>query len=345
MKKHLEISAWQFNPKWTTSYGLDMKDRVRELDDLLSNGYLNSVILEVEHFATEELWQVLEKHKVKVWFCVWKVFDSTKETLEQFVEPFDRQVDFIRDNPNRWEMFNGFCYDETFIRGETEEDFISLTKHFYEKYNKRNFPVMAVLEFCELWRAPHTPPQVTSKAFEYVTDVAFDVYAIDVRDGATNTNERGGGLPEAQYYFPQITDGKSFFKILTEAMLERANRPMNVWFYPSAHAYNAFCSLEGTTRENEDYCLGHLNFFNEYLKEFEHAGGLVLYTYFHVDSYPDDLYCMHSFLEVKDENGNQKIRPKDNVCWKKYSDRLRELTAEYRETEANLILEPQKENK
>ncbi len=66
MKKHLDISAWQFNPKCTTSYGLDMKDRVRELDDLLSNGYLNSVILEVEHFATEELWQVLEKHKVKV---------------------------------------------------------------------------------------------------------------------------------------------------------------------------------------------------------------------------------------------------------------------------------------
>jgi len=340
MKNTLEIGVWQLDLQETINYGTAWEDRLREFEDVLKSGYFNTVLLGVGHLADEGVWQILEKYNVKAWVVVWDLFKSSEQTLEEFVSPVDKGVDEIRKNPKRWEMFNGFAYDENFIRGQSSEEFRAVTKHFYEKYHKRNFPVLSVPGFCDLWRIPTLPPKATTDAFKYVTDVAFDVYAIDVRDGASNVKDGKYGLPEAQAIFPQITDGKSFFKVLTEEMLKLVGHPVNVWFYPSAHAYDAFCSLEGTTRENEDYCLAHLEFFNEYLSEFKHPGGLILYTYAQAPVYPEDYYGLQTLLSIKDENGNQKIRPQDNAVWEKYSARLKEVCAEYRQTETDLILDP-----
>ena len=341
MKNTLEIGVWQLDLQETINYGTAWEDRLREFEDVLKSGYFNTVLLGVGHFANDDVWQILEKYNVRAWVVVWDIFKSSEQTLEEFVSPVDKGVDEIRKNPKRWEMFNGFAYDENFSRGESSEDFNAVCKHFYEKYGKRNFPVLACQEFTDLWTVPGFPPQATTEAFKYVTDVAFDVYAIDVRDGATNTDKNGGGIPEIQKFFPEVTDGKSFFKAMTEAMLEKVDHPVNVWFYPSAHAFNAFCSLEGTTRENEDYCLAHLEFFNEYLREFKHPGGLILYTYAQAPCYPADYYGLQTVLSIKDENGNQKIRPQDNAVWEKYSARLKEICAEYRQTETDLLLKPQ----
>lgn len=340
----LEIGAYHFNPLYTNNYAdeehfleygdnlnpIPMETKLEELEDVLKAGYFNTIILEKEHFDNEALWQILEKYEIKVWFCIWSLFNSSKKTLEEYMKSYDTLLAKIQANPKRWKMFNGFTYDESVHRGQSVEDFNAVCKYFYQKYGKRNFPVFAPNEISKLWDDPSLG-EMNTFGFQYVTDAAFDVYTVDVRPNEYNG---GSNVTYAQAYYPDIVDGKSFFTVITNEMLKMADHPVNVWFYPNAQIRTAPAGLA-----DEAYCVAQLDFFVELLtEEYEHPGGIILYTY---AQWNKDQKGLQSMLVLEDDKGNSKIRPNDKK-WKSYSNMLKRITGEFRNTPVKPILDPTK---
>ena len=112
-------------------------------------------------------------------------------------------------------------------------------------------------------------------------------------------------------------------------MLELLDHDVNVWFYPCAYTPN----LWGGGRADEDYCLAHLNFFDELLSEQKYQGGLMLYTYTQFSN-PNEI-GLQSHLVVQNLEGDVLLRPNE-MKWYRYSARLGEITTKYKETKARL---------
>ena len=347
-KGTLEISAYHFNPNCTNNYAspeqfvkfgdnlnpVPKEVKLEEFEDVLKAGYFNTVILENEHINWEEIWEMVEKYDLTVWYDIFELFDSKKGSVEDFFKPYLDELQIARSNPKYWERFNGFVFDENCHRGQTPEDFNATCKYLYEQTGKRNFPVFAPNEITTMWHGPGQD-YMTPAAFEYVTDVAFDVYAVDVRDGATN----GFILRDAHNAYPEITDGKSFFKVLMDGILEMAGHPVNVWFYPCSQERSIPGGVNGATRNDEDFVMSQLNFFDELMRTYDYYGGIILYSY---AQWGANEHGLQSLIDVQDENGNQKIRPEDNQVWPNYSKQIREFTEKYRNSEVTLISEPVK---
>ena len=346
-KAPLEIGCYHFNPCCTNNYAapehfVEMGDnnnpipkevKLREFEDVLKAGYFNTVILEYQHIGWEEIWQLAEKYNVTVWYDIFELYNSEKGTIEEFLEPYLKKLEVARNNPKYWDRFNGFVFDENTHRGQTPEDFNATCKYLYEKYKKRNFPVFAPNEISELWQAPGLG-RMTPEAFKYVTDVAFDVYAVDVRPEANN----GYIVRDSQVYYPDVVDGKSFYKVLTDGIVKMAGHPVNVWFYPCAQTKVNTPSKLNTTKEmQEDFVIKQLEFFDEALKSYEYYGGVILYTY---TQYYKGEYGLQSHIDIKDENGKQKFRPEDDQIWYEYSKLILDLTEKYRNSEVTLITDP-----
>ena len=110
---------------------------------------------------------------------------------------------------------------------------------------------------------------------------------------------------------------------MSNEMLKLVNHPVTTWYYPSAQYL-------GHTDE-EGYCLAQLKFFDELLKEQDHPGGLILYTY---PQPSEERYGMQSYLDMG-PHAEKTIRRYENQVWYKYSAYLKDLTMRYRNTKNN----------
>ena len=327
----MEIGCFQFAPQYTRDYrdkyeAVNLGDanidaNLEQFEDTIAEGYFNTVMLTTTDFAHEGVWQVLEKYKMKVWFLTAGCYDSSSgKTVDKFFEDtWLKTINFIKDNPKRWEMFNGFAYDELIHRGVSTEDFIATTEYVYKKLGKRNFPVMAPQEFTNLWPvADHG--KMTNAACKYVTDIAFDMYSGDVR------TDKGNNVANyAKDVYPEynIKNDKDVYKMMTSEMLKMVGRPVTTWFYPSSHMMGDY--------HTEEYCLAQLKFFEGLLKEQEHPGGIILFTY----AQPNEtLYSLQSFLDLG-ENAKKSFRRYEKLTWYQYSAYLKQLTMRYRLTQNN----------
>ncbi len=344
----LQIGAFHFNPKWTVNYadaGVEDEDipediRIRELSDVLSAGYFNTFQVELDYAANKKMWQVCVQNDVSVWILLYDYYDSSKTTLKKYMAKVDEAVSVIKSNPEWWDNFCGFVFEESIWRGQTNEDFVAESEALYKKYGKRNHVVLATGEFTEvegneiqLGVSADKMKKILPSSFKYCTDVAFDSYGVDVRDGASN----GGSQRYRQWSAAaggNIYDGKSYYIEHTKLLVRLAGHDVNVWFYPCAYSTSGLWGgLNGLYRADEAYCLAHLNFFDSLLKEQEYRGGIILYTYTQFSDVNET--GLQSRLVVKNSSGKQLIRPNESK-WTKYSARLKELTTEYKKTEAKL---------
>ena len=329
----VEISCFQFSPYYCINYAdeyteindgnddIPIEKKLEEFEDVLKEGYFNSVFLNYHDVKNEKLWQILEKYEVKVWIALSSYYkESRGQTIEEFMTPYLKPFDFVKDNPKRWGLFNGVAYDEMIHRGYAPEDFSLMAEYLYKKLGKRCFPVMAPQEFTKLWWDGQKQQQ-TTEGCKYFTDIAFDMYDGDVRDSASPNFV----VAEAQARYPEynIQNAEDVYRMMTSEMLKLVDHPVNVWFYPSSHKKSAM--------HTEDYCLAQLRFFEELLEEQEHPGGMVLYTY---AQFNDTQYGLASFLNLG-KNANKTIRRFEDQIWYYYSSYLKILTNKYRNTSIN----------
>ena len=333
----ISIGVYHFNTSWTKNYGDSMDDRFREFEDVLKAGYFNTVIVSSAHMLDERLWEICEKYKVSVWMSLYSYFNSKKTTIDSYIEKsIDKYVSAIKDSPEKWELFCGFHHEENIWRGQSNADYLEVTRALYQKYGKRNFSVFATGEFTnyegnqnQIQMDAADMQKINPAALKFTTDLSFDSYAVDVRTGAPN----GGKYIDWQNIDPDIVDGESYYRGVTKAMLKLVEHDVNVWFFPCSYTTYLWGGVNGLKFADEAYCIAHLNFFDILLKEQKFQGGLFLYTYTQFSKESEK--GLQSHIVVEDESGKQLIQPEYTEKWEYYSSRLRELTAEYKKTKAN----------
>ena len=177
------------------SYGNTREDKLREMEDVIAAGYVNSLSSR-ENLRKDDFWELIIKYDLTVWYSEYATYNSAKKTIDQhFKTLYDIVDNYIKPYPERWERFSGFWFDEHIWRGETNEDFRTVTKTLYQKYGKRTYAVVATGEISGIegnedliGTSADEMNKMLPEAFEFVTDAAFDSYGIDVREGAPNNN-------------------------------------------------------------------------------------------------------------------------------------------------------------
>ncbi len=329
-KNSIQIGMHGFGPGSNCyNLGKTTDDAYREFEEVIQEGYVTTVCTR-EAMLQKRFWDIVVKYDLTVWFSAWAIYDSSKRTLDKYCSisgnPVYKVVEFIKDKPEWWDRFNGFWYDEKIWRGETNDDFLAETKFFYQKYGKRNFAVLATGEFTGvegnedlIGTSAENMKKILPYAMEYLTDIAFDSYGVDVRDGVDLSHR----LKDWQERIsPNIVDGKTYYIEMTNLLLRLVNHDVNVWFYP--------CAYQPYSYAEEDYCLSHLKFFVDLLEKQKHQGGIFLYVYHSQTGSLEDR------LIVKDDDNRQLLLPNEDK-WVYYSQGLKKIAQKFRETDGNLV--------
>jgi len=336
---NLGIGVYHFQPYWTQSYGTSDAERFKEFEDVLKEGYFNTVIVSPHYAANAGFWEICIENNISVWMSLFNFYNSAETTLDAYIQNVEETVSKIRANSEWWSYFNGFQYDENIWRGQSNADFLAMTEALYKKYSKRNFVVLATGEFTayegnqnQINMDAANMKKVNPKALKYITDIGFDSYSVDVRDGAPN----GNNYAQWQKVSPNIVDGKTYYSEYTKVLLSLVDHDVNVWFYPCAYTTYLWGGLNGLMRADEGYCLAHLNYFYDLLKEQKYQGGIFLYTY--KNNAANELELgLQSKLVVTDDSGEQILTPEQSEKWEYYSKRLKDITDEFKSSKANRI--------
>ncbi len=331
----VEFGVYHFQPHWTTHYGTASFQRLEEFEDVIKQGYFNSFIISPQTVGNYEMWEIVKKYDLRVWLSLYSYYDSRKQTLDSYMNTVEGYYQQIAVDKERLKYFQGFIFDEPIYRGGSNADFLAATEALYKKYGKRINVVEGVDAFIN-WRSEKDNPDINaydvkrghSDAFKYVTDIGFDHYWYDIREGAQN----GGEIENYAKNNKNITDAKSFYKENIRITLEATGGNKNVWVWSCAYATDIRGGLNGIMRADEDYCLELLDFYDEVLRSQKHQGGLYGYTYINSTTDAEEV-GLSSKLVVK-VNGEQKLLPEHKDKWVRYSNRLKELCKQYRNTEA-----------
>ena len=319
------IGVYHFNEKWTTNLGKGEDIGFFEFESVLKEGYFNTVIVEKDTLKKEKFWDICRRYNVTVWMDMWTYFDSSRWTIEEYFSTFDEIIQNLRYEPDKWERFLGFHFEEYVWRGQTNEDYLAQSRELYTRYGKRNYAVFATGEFTGVEGNEHLhgtaadeSKKMLTSSLKYTTDVGFDSYGVDVRDGA----------PEVYHKeIPAIVDGKSYYKELADLLLRITGHPANLWFYPTAYTCRVNSGLDGTGIATESYCTAHLSYMYELLEQYEYKGGLMLYTYTQFDNKEE--VGLKSHLVLRNASGEHMIDPDINK-WTYYSKLIKRITEDYK---------------
>ena len=205
-------------------------------------------------------------------------------------------------------------------------------------YGKRNFCVFATGEFTgvegnelELGTGAESMQKVLPYAMEYLTDVGFDNYSVDVREGAPN----GGFIERNKVEFPHIKDGRDYYEAVGDLLLRLTGHPANIWFFPTSYDNYLWGGLNGIKFADEDYCIAHLEFFHDLLDKYEHKGGLFCYTYAKFGGTPG--FQDHLALEAPPGSDEFYLVAPEGKKWRRYTKLMQQYTAEFKTRKGNLV--------
>jgi hypothetical protein len=351
-RNHANISIYHFSPQWTTNYGQAEDDRYRELEDVFKAGYFNNMIVPLTYAKSEKLWDLCKKYDITVWISMYTFFETKKaikdsggnitgykyNDINTYLKDYDSAVKYIMQDEKKWELFLGFHHEECVWRGQTNADFLTQHKELYTRYGKRNFDVFATGEYTQvegneqqIGQSADSMKKVLSTSLKYSTDVGFDSYSVDVREGATN----GGKIPDWQQKIsPNIVDGKTYYEENAKILLSLTGHKANLWLFPTSYTTSLWGGLNGLGRANEDFCSAMLEYMEGMIERAEYPGGLCLYTYTQFSNEKELGFQSH--IDLADENGKQKIRP-ETAKWYSYSKLIRDITARFRQTSRKVL--------
>ncbi len=348
------ITAYHFNPAFAHNYVTEeatdwqLKNspkfdalRYEEMEDILKEGYFNTLIMNVKNFGDVKLWELCEKYEVTVWFHNNKHFHSDETTIEKYIEEIDSYLETVKSNKKWWSLFAGFTFEEPFWMGkQSNNEFLAETQALYKKYAKRLMPMFAIYEFTSYQNNDTNIDmddkeilKINPKSTKYLTDIGFDSYDVDVRDGAPNANR----YDYWQSILPikaDIYDGNSYYTETLNGLLSLVDHDVNIWFHPSASTRNIWGGINGLKVADEDYCIAHLEYFKEKLYAQKYKGGLILYNY---KQFKDGVQTLERLLVLNDQNGNPKMFPEIEK-WQRYSQLLKEITQEFKGTKNNALI-------
>ncbi len=327
-KGTLELGAYQFRLNKCVANGTDEESRLEEYTSVVKEGYFNTFFINLDTDILTHL-EIIGEAGGSIWISM-TPFHSTSQSLDSYIENIEYYINLIKDM-GYGDLVNGFCWDEPVWHGQTNADFLAMTKALYQKFGLRNFPVFATGEFSdlegnEIGVEADKMNKVMTSSLIYVTDVAFDAYGVDVRDGVVPTQATLDRWRDK--ISPNINTSKDYYTEYKKKLLDHVGHPANIWYYPCCYAASVGTGLNGIKRADEGYCLGHLEFMAEDILKEEYGAGLVLYSYS-----GDTGLARH--LPLKDENGNYKYFP-DEVKWDTYCEALKRICKKFSSVKVKL---------
>ncbi len=323
----LGVNMWGFN-SWADYYTTNGKntaaDKLKEVEDVLAAGYLNHMFVSYdENF--EKVLDLCKKYDVDVWLST-GFFYSYKQTIENYILNAEEKVnDLIA--AGMWDNFMGFYWDEPYLNGMTNDDYLLMTKALFQKWGKRNYPIFSQYAF--LGDGGDDIEQIEPRALEYTTDVSWDNYSYDVREEAKfNASQNDQLKKNAAAYGVPMETAEDYYRFIHKSLMDLIDHDVYVWFHPNAWITSTWAG----GRADEGYCIGHLEFFLKLLNEQKHPGGITLYSYASW-SYPG----IEQYLEVPNlQTGKQLLYP-DVPKWKEYSQDLKDVVKSFRKKKLTTI--------
>ncbi len=333
-KNVVGISSYALWPEYCVAFGVDKNSRLREFELMVKENFFNTYFLQLGEYFVDAA-KIVAKHGGTIWVYPGLFRTRGNPTAEKdYIERIDMYFDKLK-KAGIYDAVNGFAWDEPFINNMTIDDFLLQSEIHYKRYGLRNFPVFATGEYLD-YEANlgdldvNKIAKLETYAAKYITDVAFDAYGTDVREGTDYSVK----LAEWQKNIsPNITDGKSYYLELKRLLKERVGHEVNYWYYPCAFASPVGAGLGGITIANEDFNIGQLDFMSEDVLKEEYPGGIVIFT-----------YCgnkqggsLAQRTDMKDNNGYYVLYPDHEERYLKYCKRLREWTQKFNAVSPKLV--------
>lgn len=299
-----------------TANGYLQDSKIEEYTTMVNEGYFNTFFVSTDSNILTQV-KIIAEAGGTFWL---HTGDYRKEdgSIQSYIEDAKYYVDLLK-RKGYGDLLNGFYWDEPVWRGMTNEEFFTMTKALYQTFGLRNFPVFATGEFSglegnEIGTDADNMNKVLTSSLTYVTDVAFDAYGVDVRDGAVPTAETLAKWKEK--ISPKVETTKDYYVEYKNKLVDHVGHPVNIWYYPCCYAAPVGTGLNGIKKADEGYCLGHLEFMAEQILSEEYGGGLVLYSYS-----GDTGFKKHAAVK---QGGNYRYYP-DEEKWETYCAALKRI--------------------
>ena len=266
----LGIGLYHLDPRWCSPYDFNATADLGMVNcyRFTTEAGSSSFILGCER-AREE--------GAQVWYCA-PPFYGYKESLSDYMKKHEKSISAIQKR-GLWDTVVGFQWDEPLLhRGHTNQNFLDMTRAFYETYGKRIFPVFSNYEFVGKRGNIEDPPDfqylLEKSASKYITDVAFDNYRYDFRVPLREAEKER----MFAFYNREFNSAEELMQYYTGRLLALMEKPddVRVWYFPCGY----FARLwEGGPLADEDFCIQSLEGFKNLLLKQKNPGGLFTYGY------------------------------------------------------------------
>jgi len=319
--ENIGLMSFSLNMRTTTALGNDYFSREYYFEQVVKEGYFNQYTLHVNEELLPQA-KIIAKYGGSIWLYA----ASSVKGLEAYVPRVKEALAQLEENGLK-DIVNGFFWDEPTLGNRMSlKDLETITGTLYREFGLRNHAVFGTAEFTKVESntsvssASKVQTTLTTESLKYVTDMGFDSYSIDVRDGASN----GGDKQFAKWQkncSDKIVDGKSFYTEHRKLLQKIANKPFNYWHWPSAWYDYLWGGLNGLTHADEGFWTAHLNFMARDILEQDNPGGLCIYTFRRVDK--DTNVAFERRMDLMDEDTGEHLVYKDVEKYYIYSERLR----------------------
>jgi len=264
-------------------------ESLAEIEAVLQAGYVNTIFAapgttdeSLAHFTN--VIALCKEYNCKFWLYDSK-WNSSTESLDYYLQKKATAVSKIKSVEGAWDLFLGFSWDEPFLGGMSNNEFREMTKYLYTTYKKRIFPVLGsnvVNEELKTFSGLHTVEVPTAYGLEYVTDIGWDNYAYDVRESKLDDPEQNARLASLSSALGvTLETADDYYRYIHDQTMQKITHPVNAWFLPCAYNSGPWTG-DGA---DEDYCVAHLNYFNNLLTSTtaqypnQRSGGIAVFTY------------------------------------------------------------------
>ena len=245
---NLGMMSYHLNMNWCS--GVDKEEEFRAI---VNEKYFNQYILDAHPNILTEA-KIIGEAGGSFWIQISK---SKKVSDKLYWDDLDFYIQTI-NRMGYGDLLNGFHWDEPLWGGKiSNKEFLEVTEYLYKKYGKRNFPVFATGEFSgfegnqnDLNIPAESMGKVTTPAIRYCSDVGFDSYSVDVRDGAPNANKYAQWQDAIDD--PLIVDGKSYYTRHKEFLKKHSGHDVNVWYFPCCYYNYLWGGLNGVMYADEE---------------------------------------------------------------------------------------------
>lgn len=315
---NLGMGIFHFSSKFATHVGVSEADILGELRDVLEEGYVNLLYLSPDETYLSGAAALAAEFDCDIWLSAQR-YNSKTQTIGMYLEPVETAIATITAAGAKDNLV-GFYWDEPFLNGMTNDDFLTMTKTLYEKYGLRNNPVLG--------GDPVLNGTITAETLAYVTDIGWDTYSYDLTEEAKSNAAQNAHLAEVSAELGvTFTTAEEYLRWYHNKVMSYFDgRDVNVWFWPGAYTTYLWTGTNGT----EATAIANLKFFEELLYEQKNPGGLVLYNYYNSTSVETEKGLVNH-LVVLDDEGEQVLFPRVSK-WIDYSNILKAMTARFNNT-------------